>query len=144
MSHFIKRTETARECYCIAIVTGDVRDCTCENKALACTYLCGPFTNAFTCSFFAEKSYVEHGHGAVQSADRGGIRRALQGDLWVRLRLLEDGDVSLSRRRVSVDFYLIISFCCVLFSNLSVLRTHVLILQLFVRTYSRACVYRPK
>lgn len=53
---------------------------------------------------FPEKSYVEHGHGAVQSIDRGGIRRTLQGDLRVRLRLLEDGDVSFSRCRVSISF----------------------------------------
>lgn len=44
----------------------------------------------------AEESDVEHSHGAVQSVDRGGIRRALQGDVRVRLRLLEDGHVSLS------------------------------------------------
>lgn len=56
---------------------------------------------------FPEKSYVEHGHGAVQSIDRGGIRRALQGDLRVRLRLLEDGDISVSRCRVSADLFTI-------------------------------------
>lgn len=48
-----------------------------------------------------EKPDVEHGHGAVQPAHRGRIRRAFQSDLRIRLRLLEDRHLPLPRRRVS-------------------------------------------
>lgn len=49
----------------------------------------------------SEKLHVEHSDGPVQSAHRGRVRRALQGHLRVRLRLLENGHFSVSRRRVS-------------------------------------------
>lgn len=58
---------------------------------------------------FAEESYVEHGHGAVQSVDRGGIRWTFQSDLRVRLWFLEDGDISLSWCRVSLESYVLSS-----------------------------------
>jgi hypothetical protein len=45
----------------------------------------------------AEESDVEHNHGAVQSADRGGVGRALQGHLRVRIRLLENGHLPILR-----------------------------------------------
>jgi hypothetical protein len=46
----------------------------------------------------AEKLHVEHGDGAVQPYDRGGMGRALQGHLRVRLRLLEDGHLPILGR----------------------------------------------
>ena len=48
-----------------------------------------------------EEPDVEHNHGAVQLADRGGAGRTLQGHLRVRIRLLEDCHVSFFGRRVS-------------------------------------------
>ena len=50
---------------------------------------------------FSEKLHVEHGDDPVQPADRGGVGRALQGDLRVRLRLLEDGHLPVPGCRVS-------------------------------------------
>lgn len=50
----------------------------------------------------AEEPDVEHRDRAVQPADRGGVGRALQGHLRVRLRLLENRHISLPRRRVSL------------------------------------------
>lgn len=40
--------------------------------------------------FLLEEPDVEHDYGAIQPSNRGGGRRALQGHLRVRLRLLED------------------------------------------------------
>lgn len=64
-----------------------------------------PSSSSFFVISRAEKSHVEHRYRAVQSPYRGGVRRALQGHLRVRIRLLEDRDVSLSWRRVSFYFY---------------------------------------
>lgn len=47
-----------------------------------------------------EKPHVEHRHRPVQPADRRGMGRALQGDVRIRLRFLEDGDISVFRRWV--------------------------------------------
>ena len=51
--------------------------------------------------FSAEELHVEHCDDPVQPADRGGVGRALQGHLRVRIRLLEDSHFPVSRRRVS-------------------------------------------
>lgn len=48
-----------------------------------------------------EKLHVEHGYGSIQPTDWGRVRRALQSDVRVRIRFLEDSNVSISRRRVS-------------------------------------------
>lgn len=51
-----------------------------------------------------EKLHVEHAEHPVQCAYRGRMGRALQDDLRVRLRLLENGHFSFFRRGVSREF----------------------------------------
>ena len=41
--------------------------------------------------FFSEKLHVEYSHHSIQSLDRGGMGWALQSDLRIRIRFLEDG-----------------------------------------------------
>lgn len=69
-----------------------------------CIYLLNShffFISHFDLVLTPEKPDVEHGHGAVQPAHRGRIRRAFQSDLRIRLRLLEDRHLPLPRCRVS-------------------------------------------
>lgn len=54
-----------------------------------------------------EKFHVEHAEHPVQCAHRGRVGRALQDDLRIWLRLLENGHFSFFRRGVSRCFALI-------------------------------------
>jgi len=68
---------------------------------------------------FLEKSHVEHRNRTIQPIDRRGMGRTLQGDLWIRLWLLEDCDISVFRRRVRVhDIRLIILIIILQFSRI--------------------------
>lgn len=49
-----------------------------------------------------EEPHVEHDNGSVQPTDWRGVGWTLQGHLRVRIRLLEDCDISLLRCRVSI------------------------------------------
>lgn len=66
------------------------------------------FEYCFPCTWitrdflFTEKFNVEHGHRSVQSVDWGRMGWAFQSHLRIRLRFLENGDISFSRRRVSM------------------------------------------
>lgn len=58
----------------------------------------------------SEKPNVEHRHRPVQPANRRGMGRALQGYMRIRLRFLEDCDISVFRRRVRTQFDLLFRF----------------------------------